>query len=133
MPLLKVYLQKFTIVLLALQILNLSICNTGFYTFNSFCPPQAQLKDSNPIDSFAEFLVENVNGYENAFPESGHQNEQQSGELKQNISFKLYYTEPVAIISPRPQPANDPQPVKRTGFCNNYSYLFWKEISHPPA
>lgn len=118
---------------LALQILNLSIYNTDCYVFNDFFPAKNQVKDINPIDSFAELMVENVAGYQNAFPEPKQQDDKQSGELKHNISFKMIHLNQFASIPEKPELPELHADNRLTGFCNQYSFLFWKEINHPPA
>ncbi|WP_118976314.1 hypothetical protein [Taibaiella koreensis] len=133
MPFVRLYSRKFLLVILALQILNLSIYNTNFYCNNCFCSAKAQLKDANPIDSFAELMVEDVAGYQNAFPEPRHKNDKQSGELKHNISFKMVHQDHFARLPENIVYHNDGAAMALPGFCDNYSYLFWKEINHPPA
>ncbi len=133
MPLLKTYLTKFTLVILALQILNLSIYNTNFYSGNFFRSTKAQLKDINPIDSFAELMLEDVAGYPNAFPEPTHKNNKQSGELKQNTSFNLFHQDHFPEIKEKAIVYEAASDLELPIFCNNYSYLFWEEINHPPS
>ncbi len=133
MPFVRLYFRKFMLVILALQILNLSIYNTNFYCSNCFCSAKSQLKDVNPIDSFAELMVEDVAGFQNAFPEPKHKNDKQSGELKHNITFKMFHQDRFAKVPERILYLNDNTAAELPRFCNNYSYLFWKEINHPPA
>lgn len=119
--------------MLALQILNLSIYNTNFYSNNIFRTNKAQLKDINPIDSFAELMVEDVAGYQNAFPEPAHKDNKQSGELKQNISFQLFHQNHFPKIQEKTVSHDQASDDELSAFCNHYSFLFWKEINHPPA
>lgn len=133
MPVVNSYFRKFVLVVLALQILNLSIYNTNFYVFNTFSSAKALVKDANPIDSFAELMLENMAGYENAFPEPTHKNDKQSGELKQNISFNLFHQDHFPEVNEKPASYAAAKDIALTGFCNNYAYLFSKEINHPPA
>ncbi len=78
MQLLKLYLQKFMLTLLAIQILNLSIYNTDFYVAQSDYTANEVTQEENPVDSFAELIVESVDGYQDAFPETGQGNEKQA-------------------------------------------------------
>lgn len=133
MPVVHSYFKKFTLVILALQILNLSIYNTNFYRSNCFSSARAQLKDINPIDCLAELVVEDVAGIQNAFPEPKHKSDKQSGELKHNISFKMLHQDSFAKIPEKIMSYGDVAAIPLPRFCNNYSYLFWKEINHPPA
>lgn len=130
---LKTCFRKCLLAVLALQILNLSICNTSFYSSNLFRASKAQVRDFNPIDSFAELMLEDVAGIADAIPEPSHKNNKQSGELKQNISFKLYHQNHFPELKEKTTPYNAASEKALAGFCNNYSYLFWEEINHPPA
>lgn len=133
MPVVNLYFKKFILVILALQILNLSIYNTNFYVFNCFNSSKEQIKDVNPIDSFAELIVENVGGYNNAFPEPTHKNEKQSGDLQHNITFKLICQDNFASIPDKVAFQPETSGIDCPLFREQYSYLFWKEINHPPA
>lgn len=133
MPVVNSYFKKFTLVILALQILNLSIYNTDFYVFNCFTSAKAQVKDVNPIDSFAELMVEDIGGYENAFPEPAHKNDKQSGELKHTTSFNLIRQDHFPSVPAKATLHSDIAGTECPLFCEQYSYLFWKEINHPPA
>lgn len=133
MPLLNPYLQRFILVILALQILNLSIYNTNFYSNNVFRSNRAQLKDVNPIDCLAELMLEDVAGYPNLFPEPVHKNNKQSGELKQNTTIQLFHQDHFPSIQDKATGYSIASDTELPGFCNNYSYLFWEEINHPPS
>lgn len=119
--------------LLAIQILNLSIYNTEFYEAQSSYTENETSQESNPVDSFAELIVESVDGYENAFPETEQQGEKQAPELKHNITFKMIYLDRFARIPEKITLHYDQAPADLPVFQNNYSFLFWKEINHPPA
>jgi len=129
------YLTKFMLTVLALQILNLSIYNTSFYANDIFAGSKNQVKDDNPIDSFAEFIVEDLGGVINAFPEQpdNRNSSKQSGELKHNITFKMVFENRFEQISLKPVFIPDSRTSDLPEFRNNYSYLFWKEINHPPS
>jgi hypothetical protein len=130
---LKRYLQKFMLTLLAIQILNLSIYNTDFYVVQSSYTEKEVAKDDNPVDSFAELIVESVDGYQDAFPETDQKNEKQAPELKHNITFKMIYLDRFAKIPEKVVLNYDQSPADLPVFQNKYSFLFWKEINHPPA
>ena len=136
MPKTKFLFNKITIILLALQILNLSIYNTDFY-IHSFLSPQeptqSQIDDQNSIDCFAEMVVEDMAGYQNAFPETPQKTTKQRGELKHNINFKLFQIDNFAKVVTKTGIHYSPYKEKYPLFLDHYSYLFVKEINHPPA
>lgn len=128
------YLKKIVLVFMALQIFNLSIYNTDFYVHNPLKSPVTQVKDINPIDSFAELIIENIGGHNNAFPEPFRKNEKQSGEMvKHGISFKMIHLDHFAKIPEKETLHDAINDIPLSGFCNQYSFLYWKEINHPPA
>lgn len=133
MPLLKLYLQKFLLTLLAIQILNLSIYNSDFYEVQSSYAKKGVVKETNPVDSFAELIVESVDGCQNAFPEPTQSNEKQTPELKHNITFKMIHLDGFARVPEQVAVQYDRSPADLPLFQNQYSFLYWKEINHPPA
>ncbi|WP_146146743.1 hypothetical protein [Taibaiella chishuiensis] len=133
MQLLKLFLQKFLLTLLAIQILNLSIYNSVFYEVEASYTAKDLPKDANPVDSFAELIVESVDGCQDAFPEPTKSNEKQTPELKHNVAFKMIHFNRFPGIPEKEHVQYDQRPVDLAVFQNNYSYLFWKEINHPPA
>ena len=83
----KKYITRFIILILALQILNMSIsCRITNDSFFS------QIDDSvNIADHALEFIVENVMGYPNAFPERKENRQQHHVSNTQKIQeFKLF-------------------------------------------
>lgn len=122
--------------LLALQILNLSIYNTDFYIhsfFSSQQQTQSQADDQNSIDCLAEMVVEDMAGYQDAFPEIPQKTTKQRGELKHNINFKLFQTDNFPKVVNKVSIHYSPYKDKHPRFLEHYSYLFFKEINHPPA
>lgn len=117
---------------MALQILNLSIYNTDFYNFHNYT--LAERANLNPVDSFAELILERIDGFEDSFPESEReQQEKPAGNLKHNISFKfvqLNFANPIAEGTCFSYAASDRELAL---FQNKYSYLFFEEINHPPS
>ena len=128
-------LKKISIIILALQILNLSIYNTEFYSFYSETQPRSQqeLDEMNPVDCLSELVVEDMIGYENAFPESNQKNAKQRGELKRNSSFELFREDRFAKIEQTPLAHHSEYKKDFPLFRDNYSFLYYKEISHPTA
>ncbi len=132
MSVLNLYLKKCTLIFLALQILNLSIYNTDFYDY-SFLPPVAQQSEINPIDSLAELLIESVDGYQDAFPESNSSQGKHASDIKHNISFKMlhlaFFTRLLEKHSYNMEAGN----TLSTTFNESYSFMFVQEIHHPPS
>jgi hypothetical protein len=120
------------LVILAIQILNLSIYNTDFYNFSMPDNAKTLANEINPVDSFAELIVESVPGYQDTFPETSEQNGKQSPDIKHNITFKMIHQDRFAKV-PAPAPHYTLSPRDLPLFRNTYSYLFYKEINHPPA
>jgi len=128
-------LKKISIVILALQILNLSIYNTEFYFFHTEMQPasQQELDKMNPVDCLSELVVEDMIGYENAFPEINQKNTKQRGELKRNTNFELFTEDRFVKIEQAPLIHHSEYKKDFPLFRNNYSFLYYKEINHPPA
>jgi len=123
----RTYLLRFVLLIVAVQILNLSV-----YA-RDFVPPAQNnaIGETNQIDSLIEYVAEVVLDYKNAFPENGAHNHQShtSHQLKHgNISFNL-------LIGVRKS-----SEIKRySAFTNvhipskeDYKYLFEREIIPPP-
>lgn len=128
------YLKKITLVFLALQILNLSIYNTDFYNFHTYT--SAEQADLNPVDSFAELIVESVDGYEDSFPESEPDKKQQdkpATDLKHNITFKLIHLDFFTQLTDNTCFSYSAAEREPSVFQNKYSFLFFEEINHPPS
>jgi len=123
-------LKNILIYVLMLQILNLSIYNSDFYSF--VFSERAQLSEDNPIDSFAELILEGFAGMDNVFPEYENQNSKQSPFLKQNLTLKLIaldFFPKIELMDFTPFSLK----VKYPHINENYSFLFVDEIVHPPS
>lgn len=77
--------SKALLFILMIQILNISIYNSHFYNFTPEEIAQNKHIADNPIDSFAELILEEFVGIDNAIPEQDPQNDHQSAVLKNNI------------------------------------------------
>lgn len=122
-----------TLVVLALQILNLSICNAQCYDFDYFNDHSAQ-RDYNPVDSFAELLIESCPGFENAFPEMDKPNSDKgTAALKQNVGIKLIQLDFFPKLSLSEQFCPLAERLRYPSWDETYSYLFFEEINHPPS
>lgn len=84
----KTYLLRFVLLIVAIQMLNLSVYARDFVP-----PAQSNaIGETNQIDSLIEYIAEVVLDYKNAFPENGTHNHQTrtSHQLKHgNISINL--------------------------------------------
>jgi len=117
---------------MALQILNLSIYNTDFYNFHNYT--LAERANINPVDSFAELILERISGFEDSFPEA--ENEQQdkpAGSLKHNITFKFVELNFFTSLGDTNCYSYALAERELSLFQNKYSYLFFEEINHPPS
>lgn len=126
-------IKKVITIFLALQVLNLSICNAGFYAMHITDSSNIDIQNINPIDSFAEMIIEQIEGYENAFPETNVPTDKPSADLKNNITFKMIQQDYFPKDLDKGVDFTDAFLSLLTGFQNNYSFLFYKEINHPPA
>ncbi len=89
------YTTNFILVILALQILNMSI--TCRITDDSFF---SQIDDSvNIADHAVEFIVEDLLGFTNAFPEVKENKQQHPVSFQKVQEFKLFSFEPSLEIS----------------------------------
>ena len=123
----RTYLLRFILLLVAVQILNLSVYAHDFVSYAK----GNTIGETNQIDSLIEYVAEVVLDYKNAFPENGTHNHQTrtSHQLKHsNISFNL-------LIGVRKS-----SEIKRYCAISNihipskedYKYLFEREVIPPP-
>ncbi len=123
----RVYIRKLLLLIVAVQILNLSVYGGDFDQYY-FTRHEHSIGDFNEIDSLIEYVTEVVLNYKDAFPENGAHNENTSHSLLlKHISFKLIET-PQQQAVPTYQ-ASVPLfvPLKE-----DYKFLFFKEINPPP-
>jgi hypothetical protein len=123
----KTYTIKFITLVLALQILNLSICG-GDEDKYSITTYNNNIGESNQIDCLAEYVSEIVLRQLNAFPENGaHNSNSNHSLLLKHIPLKVFpnnfsisIAKPVSIsIIPIP-------------LTEEYKYLFLKEVIPQP-
>ena len=125
----KKYITRFTVLLLALQILNLSVqSRPSSDTNDSYMLSHTQLV--NPIDHALEYIVERIMHHKNAFPEDGKAHSQDPIHLEKTTAFNLY-------LSPyyTPVMATTSHPIMLThkdAYAEGYDYLFASEINPPP-
>ena len=121
------YCRKVLVLILALQILNLSVYG-GEIDADSIAAPPNTIGEVNQIDFLIEYISEIILDHKNAFPEDGaHNNHSNLTHLLKHIPLKLTSNgkdkePPYSIIgSPSPIP-----------FQKVYKYLFLKQINPPP-
>lgn len=112
--------------ILALQILNLSVYGSQFEQFINGTHGK-KVMELNQIDSFMEYVVEIVLKHDNAFPEQkGNHTKNDSKTLK--APFQLFHIQEQEVAT---MPA--PKALEHHSYFKiNYNYLFYKEINPPP-
>ncbi|MBY0479807.1 MAG: hypothetical protein K2Q21_00525 [Chitinophagaceae bacterium] len=110
------------ILLLALQILNLSVNSIDFKPFET-----TNLTEFNDINTITEYVSEIVLGHTNAFPEFAKKTQKQS-QLQKHLTIKMLnkdaFFEPIAFAT---APLQFCAAIKET-----YLFDFYHEINPPP-
>jgi hypothetical protein len=110
------------VLLLAIQILNLSINSIDFKPIET-----TNLTEFNDINTLAEFVSEIVLGHINAFPEFEKKTQKQS-QLQKHISIKIindyFVVEPNLFFKDNIQ--------LDTNIMDKYLYEYFQEINPPP-
>ncbi|HWB25335.1 MAG TPA: hypothetical protein VG738_07635 [Chitinophagaceae bacterium] len=120
----RTYIQHFVTLVVALQILNLSV----YERYNEQNNPRHTIGEPNQIDSMIEYVAEIILNHQNAFPENGAHNRQS------NSSHTLKHANFTLITFRKPSG------IKRYGLISTiniplkqeYKYLFAREIIPPP-
>jgi len=113
---------RFFAFIVALQILNMSIDSP-----NAQMPPYIpNAENFNYIDTYVEFIVEDILKYDNAIPET---KDRQQKEWQMQKQFELVFQkiEPITVAF-----ATEKIKVPFPKFANNYAFQFIKEINPPP-
>lgn len=129
MNFIKKHIVRFIVLLLALQILNLSVQSRPTSDTNdSFMLGHSQLV--NPIDHALEYIVERIMNKKNAFPEDGKSNSQDPIHVEKTTSFNLYFAYyDIQHIGATVRPIIL---THRDAYAEGYHYLFASEINPPP-
>lgn len=119
----RVKIAKFFTMIVALQLLNMSIYNSEF---------ELNLRDNttsatfDETDSFIEFFSENILHHKNQ--DADYSNAHSKSQLHKHIQVKVFPPDAITIKIERPQAI-----VKQfSDFIINYNFLFYKEINPPP-
>lgn len=126
----KEILSKSLLTILMLQILNISVYNTPFYNFSAQEIQEQKYIEFNPIDSFAELILEEFAGIKDAIPEQEPLSEQHKAS-KHHLSsphFNLHYF-------PHLELKNIEADLDRvyTSWSNQYEFDFQNELLQPPT
>lgn len=131
MKTIKNILSKSLLTLLMLQILNISVYNGHLYDFTPQEILDKKYIKANPIDSFAELILEEFAGLKDAIPENGPQGDQQSANNKHNLNsphINLHYfnTLDLQVIELE---------LERTlhVWTNQYEFDYHNELIQPPT
>lgn len=122
-----IHITRFILLVLALQILNLSVQSRPTNDTNdSFMLSHNAL--ANPIDHAVEFIVERIMKKKNAFPEDTKRQDQEPFVSKM-ATFNLYFSYyTIQIERTHPQVVLMHEDIYKEG----YHYLFASEINPPP-
>ncbi len=112
------------LVLLALQVLNLSTNTIDFQPFHT-----SNLYEFNDLNSITEYVAEIVLNHDNAFPEFGLQSSAPKSQAEKHVSLKLSVVpKPFTVLQKKEE-----VPVRYSDAINDtYRYLFFEEINPPP-
>ena len=122
MQTLKHYITRFLIILVAIQVLNVSVYPELLQWYRT----ESASNLTNEMDSLVEYVTEVVCGQKNAFPEYAHKHHKDLQVHKQAISL---YSEELADTNPA-VPFIDGS--IEWGSTDQYSYQYYKEINPPP-
>lgn len=118
----RLYFIKVVLLVVAVQILNLSVYGKSFHT-------SELTNESNQIDSMVEYLAEVVLDFKNVFPENGstHNHQTHTNHQLKHESIKLVNVRKNAEVKAYCATVIKTYPVKE-----DYKYLFAREINPPP-
>ena len=119
---LKYHIARFLLIIVAIQVLNVSVYPDILQLARSENPSSLP----NEMDSLVEYVTEIVLGHKNAFPEYAHKHHKDLQVHKQAIS--LYSEE----ISDNGTEVSFIQRSIEWLTPDQYSYQFYKEINPPP-
>ncbi len=127
----KKHITRFTVLLLALQILNLSVQSRPATDANdSYMLSHSH--QENPIDHLLEYVIERVMKDKNAFPEDA--NTEKRGrdpmQFEKTTAFNLYLSYYTSIKIETP--VHHILPTHQDAYAEGYYYLFASEINPPP-
>jgi len=127
LKILRTYILKFVLLVIAVQILNLSVYG-GDYDPNTSVAHQNKIGEFNQIDSLVEYVAEIVLDHKDAFPEDGNHNPHS----RSSHQFKHTVIKMVDFSRKAEMPfyctmANIPE-----ASTNDYKKIILREINPPP-
>ena len=113
-------LVKFVVFIVALQVLNMSI------DIPAYPKETIAAKNFNYIDTYIEYIAENILKLENAIPEAKHRHQKH---FRLHPQIQMVCEAPAIIKPPLPE-----RLLKKvySGYSNQFAYQFIKEIHPPP-
>lgn len=119
----KLLLAKLLALVVAIQILNLSICVQDFKEL----PAKHSIGEFNEINSVVEYVAEIILEHDNAMPEGKHSSHKDL-QAHKHIDFKKApVSKPANMQNEIAAAINYSYPIK-----DSYSFLYYKEINPPP-
>ncbi|HZH88734.1 MAG TPA: hypothetical protein VFD78_06100 [Chitinophagaceae bacterium] len=131
MRIIKNILSKSLLTLLMLQILNISVYNVHLYDFTPQEILDKKYIKANPINSFAELILEEFAGLKNAIPEQEPQSDQQSANNKHSLNsphINVHYFNTLDLQAIELE-------LERIlhVWCNQYEFDYHNELIQPPT
>lgn len=125
----KIHIRRFAVLVLALQILNLSVqSRPATDTNDSFM--LSHTYQINPVDHLLEFIMERIMHKKNAFPEDNKHQHRDPMQFAKTSPYNLYHASYYSIQIETP--VHHILPTHRDAYAEGYNYLFVSEINPPP-
>ena len=123
----RTYATRLVLLIIAVQVLNLSVYGGDFYS-GSYAAAQKNIGEFNHIDSLIEYVSEIILDHKNAFPENGdHSRRSSSSHQMKHISIKMIEFKKTADTPLYTASVDMPQL-----FNEEYKNLIPSEINPPP-
>lgn len=120
----RTYILRFVLLIVAVQILNLSVYGRDIVE----TAPSNSIGELNQIDSMIEYVAEIILDHKNAFPENGtHNHQSHTSHQMKHASFSMISFRKNTEIKRFCKTVNIHIPSKE-----DYKYLFAREINPPP-
>ncbi len=120
----RLYIARFFAIIVAIQVLNMSIYNGDFVSIISAGTSSSGMDET---DSFVEFIIENIEHKNIDTDTETHNNSKESHTHK---DFQVKYFIPTVSVIHIHRPLNCSELTNE--FIISYNYLFCKEINPPP-
>jgi len=117
-------ITKFLIILISIQILNLSVDSIDFQPISD----NIVIGDFNYLNSFTEYVSEILLGHKDSFPEYQNESTSSKAQFVKHLSLKLYQSTSSLAINKYFEEAS----AFIVQLKEPYSFIFCKEINPPP-